>query len=214
MGNDQSWSPEATLESQANTLAQFVGKEQSVLDVAGNPIIQAFDEKINASLLNAKSKEAQHWPLIALQMKSSLDYPNVPYLEQVQQNTISLNVQIPIFEWGRVSNEVAAAKSEANVANAQRAQLALELNRNWFQLQDKIAALTSQKMLDVDLVKEAEEFAKLVYDSYKAGRSSYLDVQQANVKALQYQVQAVATNSALLVQLASLASLSTKGEEL
>jgi len=55
---------------------------------------------------------------------------------------------------------------------------------------------------------EAEELAGLVYESYKAGRSTFIEVQSANLRELEAKVQSAKTDVQILIQLAVLSSLS------
>ena len=57
-------------------------------------------------------------------------------------------------------------------------------------------------------MRDADELAKLVYDSYKAGRISHLEVERANLKALKARIESVFNETELLIENAKLASLS------
>ena len=59
-------------------------------------------------------------------------------------------------------------------------------------------------------INEAQEVERLTYQSYRAGKSRLLDVQDANLKLLEAQVSAAQIDSEILNEMAILAYLSSK----
>jgi len=82
--------------------------------------------------------------------------------------------------------------------------------RDWQKSKDQLSGLKVQKGIQQESILEMDEIAKMVYDSYKAGRTNYLEVQSANFRALETKVQAVVTDIKILMQCALLDYLSEK----
>jgi hypothetical protein len=61
-----------------------------------------------------------------------------------------------------------------------------------------------------EAVRESDELAGLIYDSYKAGTSTFLEVQSSNLRQLQSKVRVASTDIQILIQFAILDSLSTR----
>ena len=65
-----------------------------------------------------------------------------------------------------------------------------------------------EQALNIDALDDAEEASKLAYAAYKAGGGTWLDVESANLKALQAKTTAASSNAGILMKLALLDSLS------
>ena len=74
-----------------------------------------------------------------------------------------------------------------------------------------LGSLLDQESVDERSVSETDELSRLVYLSYKAGRSNYLEVQNANLRALESKVSAARTRVQIRIQLSILADLSPQG---
>jgi outer membrane protein TolC len=149
-----------------------------------------------------------HLPKFQASAKTSIDYPNGPVLETVHQNTFAVNGSLSLFEFGRISNQVAEQDKLALSGDWQTQGALLAVQVAWQKAQDQLTELKTEERLDKQGVSETEDLARLVYDAYRAGRSSYLDVQSANYRALGAKIQAARTHVQMLLQLALLDSLS------
>lgn len=137
----------------------------------------------------ASSQSSQHWPLIQVQFKSSWDYPNGPIQEQIFQNTFNAAFSLPILDWGRVSSLSSQKRAEALSIEHHKAQTQLDLNRDWQKGQSLLTSLYDQKVSAHKNTQQSKRLADLDYLSYRAGRVTLLDVQAANLKMLEAQVQ-------------------------
>ncbi|MBI5209645.1 MAG: TolC family protein [Elusimicrobia bacterium] len=157
--------------------------------------------------LASQGYKAQRWPKLTLSAKTSLDYPNGAELNDFSQNTVGLAASMPLFEWGRSADRAKEGEGRAHAASKRQEQAWKDLGRDWNKSSDQLANLKSQQEINKANVAEASELAGLVYDSYQAGRSTFLEVQSANVRALEAKVIAVRTDVQVLMQLAMLGSL-------
>lgn len=176
-----------------------------------HPGVMAYEQQAQAARLAADGISAQSWPKIQMQARADYEYPNGPVLQSVTQKSIGLMASVPLFEMGRASH-LAGQQSHLAAAAERRRDLASEqLDRDRDKARAALASLRDQQALDENRVAESEELARLVYSAYKAGRSSYIEVQTHNLSAVQAKVQAAQTRAQILVQLAALAQLSAKG---
>ena len=71
--------------------------------------------------------------------------------------------------------------------------------------------MKEQAAINETAAKETGELADLVYEAYRAGGARFIEVQAANLKAMEAKVQEARTRVEMLGQLAVLRSLA--GEE-
>ena len=172
------------------------------------PQIQMLADQVAMTRAYAQSLWTGHLPKVQASAKASQDYPNGPVLETVQQNTFSVNGSLSLYEFGRISNQVSEQESLAASGELQQQQSLANLQISWQKSRDQIEEFKTEGLLDQQAVKETADLARLVYDAYRAGRSSYLEVQSADYRALGAKIQAVRTQVQTLMQLALLDSLS------
>lgn len=115
---------------------------------------------------------------------------------------------MPIYEGGRSSSDAAEKQNLAVASDNRREQARIDIYRDWQKAKDQLKGLRDKREIHDDSVRESIERAKLVYGSYRAGRSSFLEVQSANLHALEAKVQATTNDVQILIQLAYLASIS------
>lgn len=176
--------------------------------IAANPALAAQKKAQESAEQMAESQRAAHWPKVQLQARASLDYPNGPALEQVQQNTIGVSLSMPLIDWGRTDDLVAQKRQEALAASYRRQQLANDLARDWRKGITQVGLLKEQKRIATAAAEEADRAAKLYYRSYTGGRIGLTDVQSANVRALEARVQVARVTAQLLNQVINLRALS------
>lgn len=173
-----------------------------------HPLIKMHTANMESNRLIAESFKANQLPKLSLFLKSSLDYPNGPVLEQIHQNTIGVALSMPIYEGGKSSNESAERQNLARAFEYRQNQARVEIIRDWNKAKDQLNGLREKSEIYKNSVSESLEHAKLVYSSYRAGKTSFLEVQTANLHALETQVQSTTNDVQMLIQLAYLASIS------
>jgi outer membrane protein TolC len=178
---------------------------------AGHPRVAAYARQAEAARLTASSLNAGRGPVIKLQGRASYDYPNGPVLESVTQKSVGLTASLPLFEGRQTARAVSEQKHLAGAAESRRELASEELKRDWDTARDALGSLRAQQAVDERSVVETEELTRLVYLSYKGGRSTYLEVQSANLRALEAKVQAARTRAQVLIQLSALANLAVQG---
>jgi outer membrane protein TolC len=178
------------------------------LDFNQHPLIKMHTANAEALRLTAESFKANQLPKLTFFAKTSIDYPNGPLLENFNQNTIGINFSMPLFEGSRSTNEAAEKQNMSIASEHRRDQARIELIRDINKAQDQLKGLLLKIEFYKDLVKESEERSKLIYAAYKIGRSSFLEVQSANLQALEAKVQSTTNDVQVLIQLAYLASIS------
>lgn len=197
------------LDAPASDLSALLPAAERPLDEA-HPALAALSEQAAAARETGKAARAGLWPSLRLSARSSYDYPNGPVLEYTWQHAVGLSASVPLFEGGRARKQAKAMEAAAGAAEARRAETADALRRDWLAARDQLAALRDQQKLDALSVSETGELARLVYASYQAGRSSHLEVQSANLRALEAKARAARTDAQTLIQLAIIDSLSRK----
>ncbi|NOT79929.1 MAG: TolC family protein [Bacteriovoracaceae bacterium] len=195
------------LESSLYSLSKYgtTGLEQENLNQ--HPLIKMYTANAEASRLSAESFKANKLPKLALFAKSSIDYPNGPILENIHQNAIGLTLSMPLFESSKSSNEALEKQNLAIASENRREEARTNLVRDWQKANDQLQGLKEKVLIFKTSVDESAERAKLVYSSYRVGRSSFLEVQSANLHALEAKVQSTTNNVQILIQLAYLASI-------
>ena len=197
------------LDSLGDTITYFSSKSVSPVNIPAHPLVESAHYRSLAAEYATESSKAGHWPTLSFFGKSSLDYPNTPLLENYNQNKLGFMLTVPLFEWGRVSSEVASQRLKSQAALEQKTEIELNLEKEWKQIVDRIDNLKDQRVLNDNAVKETGELADLLYKSYLAGRSGHLEVQRGNLRALQANVESARTDTELLIEMARLSSLAS-----
>jgi len=175
---------------------------------ASNPAVRSLARFAESSHHAATAVLASHLPRVQLMARTSLDYPNGPVLEEIRQNMVGVAVSMPLFAGGQVFRGEWEKREEAKSLEGRRDLALAEARRDWRKASDRLALLRVQLGVAREAAAETKELAKLTYDSYQTGAVRFTDVQAANLKALEAQVQEAQTKAEMLVQLAILASLS------
>jgi outer membrane protein TolC len=189
-------------------LSKYQKDSGDSLDLNQHPLIKMHTANAESLRLTAESFKANQLPKLSFFAKTSIDYPNGPILENFNQNTFGINFSMPLFEGSRSSNEANEKQNMAVASENRREQVRIELIRDWMKAQDQLRGLHAKVEFYKVLVKESEERSKLIYASYKIGRSSFIEVQSANLQALEAKVQSTTNDVQILIQLAFLASIS------
>lgn len=174
------------------------------------PEILALAFQANAAKQSARAERAGHWPTLQVAAKTSRDYPNGPVHEEITQNQAGAVARWPLFEGGRVSREVQAKESLAQATEDRRRQTEEDLYRDWQRARERLAGFREEELIIQESVEQRRRLAQLVYETYKLGRATFLEVQAANLGLLQEQVQAVKAEVEILSELALLSSLTTE----
>lgn len=114
---------------------------------------------------------------------------------------------MPLFEGGRINYLRDSKMAESYGIEESRWQLQSDLDRNLQKAKAEVLGLRSQRDIAEAGVAEAEKVAKLTYNSYKSGKTSYLEVQSMNLKALEWKVQLATIKTQLLMQLSAIENL-------
>lgn len=195
----------------SDTIARLTAQFRREFD-QGQPGIAFLSELADAARLAAKSLQGARWPELSVMGKVSRDYPNGPIRETITQRTIGASLNFPLFAGGELFYGARAKTGEAKAVEKDRDAIARDLLSSWGQANDQLAALRAQQPLFDATIREARELARLQYQSYRAGRARYLDVEDANLKVLQARTDAARADVRILVQLATLESLSIQKE--
>ena len=213
MDSSISWTSE-TIPNQyikLDSIAELAAKlKEPALKIENHPRIQALALQAEAQHKAAEGIRSGVLPRIQLNAKASLEYPNGPILERVQQNTLGVSLSFPLFEFSRTRAEAAEKNLLAQAAEFRKAQAESNLLRDYSKAKELLNSLRDQREILAITQQETTELSGLVYESYKAGRSGYLDVQSANLRALDARVQTARNEVQILVQLAILESLTNE----
>jgi outer membrane protein TolC len=188
------------------SLAALAPASQASLD-PNLPQIQMFAYLAEASQHLAESLGTGHWPQFLGSAKTSWEYPNGPVLQEYNQNAFGVSMSWSLWEWGRVCHQVDEQNFNAQSNEEQRQQRLTDLTLSWNKAQDQLIQLREIQAINESAVRETETVSRLVYQSYRAGRSFFLDVQNANYRALGASIQSVRTQVQMLIELATLESL-------
>ncbi len=171
------------------------------------PQLKTYTYLADSARMAADAVHAQLFPKITLAAQAGYENPDGPILSTVQQNIVSVSASMPIFDWGQIVSDSDSKRKQSEVYLKDLAQAKLDLWRDWNKGKDNLRSLEHQETLNETDVSETRQLAKLTYQAYKAGGTRFLEVQTANVEALNAKIQAVANDVQILMQLAVLSSL-------
>jgi len=176
-----------------------------------HPQLLLFERQAESARLSAEGLSSAEYPRVQLQAQALYEYPTVTQHDYVTQKTVALTASIPLFEGWQTKKQIEQQGHLASAADRRRDLAAEQIERDWERTHIRLDSLAEQRAIDARRVSESQELAHLVYVSYKAGRSTYIDVQIANLTALQAKIQAAQTRAQILIQLATLAQLAGQG---
>lgn len=177
-----------------------------------HPQLLVYARQAEAQRWAADSASAGLWPRLRLTLKSDYLYPDTPLLKSAWQTTAAVAASVPLFERGQTRSQARAQRALADADERRRDAARDDLERDWRRARDELASLRDQEALDRESVDETAEIARLRYASYRDGGATILDVEAANVGAVQARIQAARTRARALIQLATLDSLTPSSE--
>ncbi len=189
----------------------LVSKLQSASKAAidnSYPQLLVYQKQADAQRFQAKSLIAGLYPRLDFTFSSTYAYPFVPFVQWYYQNMPAFSASVPLFDGGRIQKLAQAQRDLAKAAERQHDEAYDELLRDWHKARDQYAALVDQEAVDLQSVEETAEIARLRYSSYRSGGSTILDVETANLNAVESKVTAARRKTQILIQLATLDSLS------
>jgi len=172
------------------------------------PAVTAFSDSAAAYRAAAGGYKAEKFPRLTFSARSSIDYPNGPNLYSFLQNSAGLSLSLPLFESGSLAEREKESRLNAEAADAKRDEAAVAADRDFDKALDEYNALMEEQLLNIEAVDDAQDASKLAYEAYKAGGGTWLEVESANLKALQAKTTAASANAGILMQLALMDSLS------
>lgn len=194
------------LESIDSMLSKYEPYRKAKLNES-HPALLVYQKNAESAEYVMRGAGSGRWPKIQLSAKSSLDYPNGMKLESYNQNTLGAGLSWTLFEAGAVNNRVNESRNMA-AASSQRGKQALaDFRRDWSKTMNQISNLDDQRSLNEISVSETEELVKIIYKTYKTGSISFIEVENANFKALEAKIQSAKTKVQTLINLAALANL-------
>lgn len=179
-----------------------------------HPELVSLEKVSEASRQAAESAKGGYWPRLQFHAASQLLYPNLVIPEQAIQNTLGVNLSFPLFEGNLTPNQTSQRNSEAMAASFQKEQRQRDFERDWRKIQEGLENLKRQQNLNRQTVKESQEIEKLTYQAYRGGRVRFLDVQSANLRLLESQVNAAEIDHQILEQNANLEYLASQAEDI
>ena len=209
-GRDLGGAQEAELFIKAEPYAEMSGRLLPAADGSLDkalPSVTALENSARAFSALAGGHKAERLPRLTLGARSSLDYPNGPNLYSFIQNSASLSLSLPLFEGGRSSDKRKEHELNAAAASERRGEAALAAEKDFRKALDAYSALLAEQEINIEAVDDSVEASKLAYEAYKAGGGTWLEVESANLKALQAKTMAATANAEILIKLALLDSL-------
>ncbi|MBC7537640.1 MAG: TolC family protein [Bacteriovorax sp.] len=197
---------EATLKKFSATPETF---KQFTAPTDNHPELQSLNHEAESSRLASESEKSGLLPKIQFLAKSQYIYPDAILPKNIIQNTIGVTLSVPLYEGEATRSRSALKMSEAMSSEYRKKQRLSDLNRDFLKAHDVITSLHSQKLLSEQSVHEAGVVEHLTYQSYKAGKNRYLDVQDANLKLLEAEVNHAKIESSILMETAALSYLSS-----
>lgn len=125
-----------------------------------NPALLALNAEIEAAGHNVRSQRAKHLPNVSLQVSkqvSDIGFENAQTPE-TDTETISLNINVPLYSGGTTSAQVSEASAQLSISQSVRDQKRREINK---EIQDAYLGINSQ-------LKRIEATKQVVNSSEKA----------------------------------------------
>lgn len=197
-----------------SVLSVMLPRAGTDVDIESHPQVKQYADRQSAAELAAKSTIAKYYPEVKFRGTATFEYPNLGQSDTIQQNRAIINLSVPILDWGAIAKEAASQRSQAKAANETMKQAIVDLARDVSDTRSNIETYKKLKVSTARAARDAAQVARLSFESYKAGRIIFLDVQRANVKALSAAVEEARTEAGLGLEIAKLLALAeTEGAD-
>lgn len=173
-----------------------------------NPRLQSLNLLAESHRLKARSEQSKRWPKVFLKLRSSYDYPNGPVLEEIQQNSVLVNVSMPIWDGGEISGRKSEENALATSYEEKAKKVKDELTRDWDKWSNELRNLKEIKVIAKKLRDEAKEVAQINLKAYRAGQIKFTEVERANLRELEAGMNEVLVMSKSFSALAHLQAIS------
>jgi len=200
------------LDSQSASLKVFAGFLQSPPPDGQQPQVKALILSAKSSELAAQAQKGGLWPKLDFFAKGEEIYPNYISPTKAWNNEVGVNLTVPLWLGDATLDLAKQRTKEALSAKYQSDQKLTDLQRDYLKTRDLVKNLGLQKVSNTQFVEQTEQISRLTFQSYKAGKVNYLDVQTSNLRLLEAHVTAAQTDQQYLVQLAQLEYLSSSKE--
>ncbi len=190
----------------AQTADRFSSFEKLSFD-EDTPRLAAYEGLIKSYEYAARGYAAAVWPRLALSAGAYAQYPNGPIQEDVFLGKAGLSLRVPLFEGGKNKYKAESQQLSADAAVEQKKETAQALEALFASAQDSLSALDIEMDLAKQLSDKAAQAASLTYQAYNAGAVTFLEVDDANLSALQSKLMLNELNIRRLNGLAVLDSL-------
>lgn len=181
---------------------------QSQFDPAQSARLRQLLALRDAARAQAEQAFTGHYPRFNVGARVSDEYPDGFVPESITQVALTASVSVPLYSFGAVSDQVAEAESLAQASDLRQQAQATDLQRDFLKSKDRLASLSAQRSLEEEQVSQTSALADLVYKANKIGGASYLEVQSAELHALEASTALAVTETQLLIELATLDALS------
>lgn len=186
---------------------------EAPVDIESHPQVKGLADREASAKLAAKSTIVKYYPEIKLKGSATFEYPNLGQADTIQQNRASLNLSVPMLDWGMIAKTARSERHQAKAAHEEKKQTIVDLTRDVSDVRSRIETFKKLRISTARAAKDASEVARLSFESYKIGKIIFLDVQRANVKALSAKLDEVRTDANLGLEIAKLMALSdTEGD--
>jgi outer membrane protein TolC len=201
-----------TCESFAKTAAALQ-QHISELPNRNHPRLAALEETAKAADLAAESIDRSTYPSLRIFAKATYDYPNGPVDEALVQKAVGMTFTMKIYDGGRTRALKAQKASEAIIRRYQKAQLEREFEESWLNARTALSTLQSQLAIAEKSINKAKDEARVVFQNYKLGVRSYLDVQRADTKVLEAEFSRSRLMAQMIAELTTLNQLSANPDQ-
>ncbi|OFZ49704.1 MAG: hypothetical protein A2381_05745 [Bdellovibrionales bacterium RIFOXYB1_FULL_37_110] len=175
-----------------------------------NPALQRLNSLREGHTLAKRSVTRAFLPKISIYAKSGYEYPNGSKSEFHRQNIVGVNLTMPLWDGGlimsnRGEKEAAILEVSSEEMNLKK-DLHFDLNNTLNNLKD----LQREHSVIGIGVNDVDQMSKLVYQSYRGGKSTITDVLATNLKTLDWKVRLANIQTQILMQIAILEYLSSR----
>lgn len=189
------------------SLEEELGKQIPPPD-ENHPQIKSLDNQARSSDLNASTYKSRQLPVLQIYGAVYYTQPNLPNPIQYWQEFAGVTLTMPLLLGDPAPNQAAEQKKLAMATEFQRDQVRNDLQRDFEKVRIDLESLNEQKILAEKDVVQSAEAAKLYYSAFKAGKVDFLEVQNANLQALEAKVSLTRIGTQILGELTLLKSLS------
>jgi len=175
-----------------------------------HPNLKRINSVRESHILAKKSVTRSYFPKVSIYAKSGYEYPDGSKSQFHKQSTVGVNLTMPLWDGGAISSSRGEKEAAISEISFEEASIKKDLSYDLENTLNNLTDLKREQSVIASGINDVDQMSKLIFKSYRAGKSTMTDVLATNLKALDWKVRLANIQTQILMQIAVLEYLSSR----